>query len=386
MISHTNAAVDEIKDKISKFCPKLFAYPNFVGTIQSFVDQFLAIPFAHNFLGTRLRWIDTERYQDLLLKKFQSICWLEEYEKPGTLFWSRHFQKCLKEAKQNRDKARELCNQRMQEEIRDLFVDPLDNRIKTFYGRKTILKEDPANKKYCGIKKILDEITCKETISYECAYSFACAYTKKVPIIKRLIRKRFKFVFVDEMQDMEKHQYDLLEDLFNCEGVVYQRIGDKNQAIYSRVVSLERIWVDRAKTLSLEGSPRLSPKVAQVVNNFALDKAVKIEGRGGANISPCMIVFSEDCIDRILPKFVELIREKIPGEIVSGSKHPIKCVGWRKEGETGNLGIKSYCADFEPIMATHKTHYSSLRSHLASWVFDRRNNFLDAARKKSWKH
>ena len=45
VFSHTNAAVDEIRSKIGSYCPKLFAAPNFVGTIQSFVDKFLTIPF-----------------------------------------------------------------------------------------------------------------------------------------------------------------------------------------------------------------------------------------------------------------------------------------------------------------------------------------------------
>ena len=40
VISHTNTAVDEIKDRIGSYCPKLFSYPNFVATIQSFVDYF----------------------------------------------------------------------------------------------------------------------------------------------------------------------------------------------------------------------------------------------------------------------------------------------------------------------------------------------------------
>lgn len=86
VISHTNAAVNQIKHKIGKFCPKLFAYPNFVGTIQSFVDQFLAKPFAHSFLGLMPRWIDSELYRHQLWKKFQLIYWSEEFEKPGTLF------------------------------------------------------------------------------------------------------------------------------------------------------------------------------------------------------------------------------------------------------------------------------------------------------------
>ena len=45
VLSHTNAAVDEIKEKIHQYCPQLFRYPNFIGTIQSFVNEFLAIPY-----------------------------------------------------------------------------------------------------------------------------------------------------------------------------------------------------------------------------------------------------------------------------------------------------------------------------------------------------
>ena len=45
VISHTNTAVDEKKEKIGKYCPGLFSYPNFCGTIKSFTDEFLAKPY-----------------------------------------------------------------------------------------------------------------------------------------------------------------------------------------------------------------------------------------------------------------------------------------------------------------------------------------------------
>jgi DNA helicase-2/ATP-dependent DNA helicase PcrA len=223
VISHTNAAVDQIKYKIGKFCPKLFAYPNFVGTIQSFVDQFLAKPFAHNFLGVAPRWIDSELYQDQLWKKFQSIYWSDEFEKPGTFFYVRHIKKCMEDAKQDEKLAKELCNQSIERDVKNLFLDFIDGGIKKFSDEKVILK-NPENKRYQGIKAIIKEVINKEIISYEYAYNMANAFIIKAPIIKRLIRKRFKYVFVDEMQDMEKHQYRLLDDLFHCTEVVFQRI------------------------------------------------------------------------------------------------------------------------------------------------------------------
>jgi len=73
---------------------------------------------------------------------------------------------------------------------------------------------------------------------------------------------------------MEKYQHDLLENIFLMMVLYIKRIGDKNQAIYSGKISLEEIWENRQKCLSLKGSHRLSPNIAQVVNKFALDNAV----------------------------------------------------------------------------------------------------------------
>lgn len=64
VISHTNSAVDEIKNKIGYLCPKLFNYPNFVGTIQSFVDKFLAIPWYQIEFDKKLNYIDNEFYEN----------------------------------------------------------------------------------------------------------------------------------------------------------------------------------------------------------------------------------------------------------------------------------------------------------------------------------
>ena len=71
------------------------------------------------------------------------------------------------------------------------------------------------------------------------------------------------------MQDMERHQHDLLEDIFYDCGKsqsVYQRLGDINQAIYGGRVSSDSVWnQNRAKTLFLNGSHRFTDKIASVV-------------------------------------------------------------------------------------------------------------------------
>ena len=45
VLTHTNVAINEIKNKLGAKPDRLFQYPNFFGTIQSFVDKYLAIPY-----------------------------------------------------------------------------------------------------------------------------------------------------------------------------------------------------------------------------------------------------------------------------------------------------------------------------------------------------
>jgi len=64
VLFHTNTAVDEIKDKLWKIAPKLFDFPNFIWTIQEFVNKFLAKPYWINYLGIKFQHIDSDYYNE----------------------------------------------------------------------------------------------------------------------------------------------------------------------------------------------------------------------------------------------------------------------------------------------------------------------------------
>jgi superfamily I DNA/RNA helicase len=68
VISHTNAAVNEIRRKIDKYTSHILLYPNFIGTIQGFVDRFLAIPFYSNSFKQKPIRIDNELYCEMAQK------------------------------------------------------------------------------------------------------------------------------------------------------------------------------------------------------------------------------------------------------------------------------------------------------------------------------
>jgi DNA helicase II / ATP-dependent DNA helicase PcrA len=393
-ISHTNRAVDAITENIAKYCPNLFSYPNFIGTIQSFVDQFLAIPCGHILLKTRLSWIDSDQFRTRLWNRFQGIYWDSAYEKPGTWFWSRHISEAKKQAKGDTQLEKDVCNQLIEKEVKDIFYDFNNGKIKRISDKENILV-NANNKKFIAIKKIIDECISEGFISYEYAYNLAEYYLIKFPLIKKIIRKRFRHVFVDEMQDMDKHQHDLLEDLFYRKSVrrhVYQRIGDINQAIYSGEIKLENIWKKREKTLPLKGSHRLPPNIAQVVKCFGLT-SMDIEGLrkdddgNDIDIKPHIIVFDDQTIDQVIPEFAKIIKElNEEGKLPLKLKYPIKAVGWRKEhDEDDNLGIKDYHKSFENNEQNPKIDYSNFKSYLlfyekkdAQTLRYIRNNILNA--------
>lgn len=372
VISHTNTAINEIQNKIGKYCPLIFSYPNFYSTIQSFVDMFLALPFYCCYMKGNLSRIDQELFEEQILKRFQDIYWDETAGKPGKWLWSRHI-KAAKQQANAPSQVSNICTQSIEREVKNWYFDYGDNILKKKNDGSTVLK-DSTNAKFIAIHDMFNNLVIKDgIISFDYAYHFAELYIKKAPIIKRLLQKRFQFVFVDEMQDMDKHQHNLLEQLFYDDGnssSAYQRIGDKNQAIFSGEVKLEDIWTNRETTLEINGSRRLSPTIAHVVQPFGLTPQVisgdnKInENSSDNNILPHIIEFDDGSVTGVIPKFCELVKQlQEKGRIPKIIKDPIKAIAWVQGGQ---FGLKDYYPGYaKEAAAKTKIDYPNLISYLA---------------------
>ena len=72
VLSHTNVAVDEIKTRLSDYADKLLSYPNYIGTIQSFVDKFVTMPYLRNITGRNVQAIDDFTYAQHVLSRMQN--------------------------------------------------------------------------------------------------------------------------------------------------------------------------------------------------------------------------------------------------------------------------------------------------------------------------
>lgn len=384
ILSHTNTAVDEIKEKIGKHCPKLFSYPNFIGTIQSFVDQFLAIPYYQIKYKKKPLRIDNEIYNETVDNLFSKN--LDGFN-----------------SKQSKNaKYFILSNDGIQYKYRFSFV---DNKLNVLSGlNKSLINvvkprrgknwQDFTEAEKTNIVewmyKFKLKVFSKRVLHFDDAYFLADVYLQKFPKIKIIIQKRFKYVFIDEMQDVDYHQYNLLENIFydnNNSHSIYQRIGDKNQAIFNGDVSLEEIWVCREndRTKNINGSQRLSKNIAELVNCLALsrDGNFKVEGKNeSSNLKPHLIVYSLNNIKNVIPKFSELIYGYITsGHIEVHPKNKYKVIGWSrdKKDDTNKLGIRDFYEELITDASKQKIDYLNLDSYLKN--FDRDKKTLESIRK-----
>lgn len=399
VLSHTNAAIEEIEKNLKKHSPKLFEYPNFVGTVQSFVNKFLTMPYYSNKNKQKIITIDTGVYSNILKNNVL-------FEKSG-----------------------------VQNEIKRLFRTPkldwlydfrIDTRSDThqFQILKTYSNESIEIRKPKGITKkenytdwteeekqkieqnlikIKTDLLTKGILSYEDSYFYAELYLKKYPSIKEVLQKRFKYVFVDEMQDLESLQIELIDSIFysNKSNTIIQRIGDINQAIYSsgRKVKVDADWVPREQTQYITGSNRLTPEIASVVNYFTLnpqqDKSGEplfiVNGLRTLNntINPHLIIYSEETKELLKGKFIELIKKFSLQETKEAEKYGFKIIGWNakwKDGEdhSGKLRIEDIFTEFKKEPVEKKRVLNSLSSYLQNFKKDSnslkivRDNILDS--------
>lgn len=321
IISHTNTAVNEIKDKIGSECKHLFSGPNFIGTIQSFVDTFLAKPYFAMKYGNKISRIDDESY------------------------YSAH---------RPPSGAARVWVERNQQTYYETRLSEENNLVKGFPF--TPINLNMTTPTALGIQEVKQEIRGRGIISYDEAYLLGFDYLVKYPKVKSLLRERFKYIFIDEVQDMNTAQYSILETLFygpDTENNVYQRVGDQNQAIYSDADGTNSNWENRAETLRLENSQRLSPNIARVVQPFGL-QTIDINGcrttdDSESNIKPTMIIYDNDTIGGVLELYTHLIAEHKEAGRLNVERESNIAIGWTTESdpEKGSIRLDAYFAEYQ---------------------------------------
>lgn len=322
VLSHTNAAIDEIKKKLSVTCPLLFNYPNFIGTIQDFVDSFLAIPFYNKTYCHSITRIDSriykEEFRNAILNK-----WIR-----GDSVWTWY-------KKSNIDQAMNFGIKLLEDNTTIPWNSSTNREFKVAATNppKTWKGEEDQNRKHvleilCELKRRMYE---KGILNYDDCYVLAQMYINQFPRIKSILRKRFKYVFIDETQDLQDNQLFIMDQLFNEKTVCFQRIGDINQSIFhTGAESTNCLWTPR-NVLTFNNSLRLSSTIASIVDPFMCrrENGLNVNGQRFVNqiIKPYLLVYDFMHKDLLKPQFVELIKLHKLNNIPE-KKYGFHIIGW----------------------------------------------------------
>ncbi|MCT7597263.1 MULTISPECIES: UvrD-helicase domain-containing protein [Aliarcobacter] len=327
VLTHTNVAVDEIKAKLGANAKILLSYPNHVGTFQSFINKYLAIPMYVKLRGNRPERIDTE----IFYKKFENI--LKTYH-ASVFGWLSSV------GEQRRDSAIGVYQKLTINSTNDKF----------YYNNQgnAILTQASKQQFFNTIKTIKDrdierELTYNGYLKYEHCYELALKYLKDFPNMKEIFQKRFKYVFVDEVQDTDDVQFEILDKLFSSSDVVIQRIGDKNQEIFSSMKLEASGWQISSNNLEIKNTKRLSTKISEKVTYFAISPQ-ELSGNPNIQIQPTILLFDEQNINNVIREFGNLIVEN---ELLNVGNKRFKAVGAiGKINTDGKVTIPNYFLEY----------------------------------------
>jgi DNA helicase-2/ATP-dependent DNA helicase PcrA len=201
VLSHTNVARREIETYLGNTTAgrRLLSYPHFIGTIHSFVIDFLTVPWLRS-IGYPIKIIDTEiclqrRWKALALTTRQGL------EK------NHHDRKVLS-------------------------IKSSSFSVGDVTWGKGKLGENTAT--YRDIQRACQSSANQGYFCYDEMFIWAKDLLEKELSVDSVIRNRFPLLFIDEAQDNSDHQSAILKRIFldGDSRVIRQRFGDGNQAIF----------------------------------------------------------------------------------------------------------------------------------------------------------
>ena len=323
VLSHTNVAVDEIKTRLSDCADKLMGYPNYVGTIQSFIDRFVVTPYLKKLTNAAIQVVDDEIYTQHLL----SI--IAKQTKYNKLFF--FFRKQYENS--HYDNLFEFCKA-VQLKNGALYV-----------GKQRRAMAGKASDSAKLYAQAIDELLQTEgMIRYKDAYTYTQeAIAALTTEYTNLFCKRFPYVFIDEYQDCNQNQRDALDKIFDSSKCCVMHIGDPDQAIYNSEIDGLKDWEPAEDHLSIAFSCRYGQEIADILQTLRSGQESIYATAGDTGFQPTLIVYDAESRGQVVSKFITALDNNQldnPGGIY-------KVIGAVKNKELKGLKISDYWAEFD---------------------------------------
>ena len=410
VLTHTNVAIDEIKAKVGSKANVLFNYPNFFGTIQTFLHKYVAAAALHYFYGSQIQYVDNDIAKAVLLKKYSKLPFNNKLK--GCIYgmvinkgypisddeinaWGGV--DVLIAAKVIKKKGKRV--EKYEFQLKDYDLQNIDNTIRTQIRAKRDSIKDWQEKEiiinakvdWRDIKvvinqkrinstsesaaefiKIKEEMFKEGILSFEDAYDLAFRYIREKNLnFSSFSHKRFRYLFIDEVQDCDHLQEELIKKLFDDEKVIVQRFGDYCQAIYDGEGNDEyENNNDKLRTnnvLPIHNSNRFGEKIAKPLRSLCMEDNHQLVGNEEiCSVKPVIITYEDPLV--VLPKYAELLRTTIIPEMGNISvldiairergedplhRINIKACGW--VGKKGTNEKKRYIEAYYPLFERKNT-------------------------------
>jgi len=358
VITHTNRAIDIIKAKLEGDAEYLFKSPNFFGTIQTFVNTFLAIPAYIERFSTRHIIMD----QDIYEKKAWGVFCEQDLEKNGVIYSQ------LK----NKINGKTWSEQRRLKF--DFFVNMdfcfEDNYVSYKRGdsKKIILNGSKGSKSYPPIHEAKYSLLKDGYLRFSDSFSLAKWYTNKWPIIQDAMKERFAFVLIDEAQDTDRIQFEILDSLFDSSKIIVQYLGDPNQAIFGSRVKKDMVWKPIENPIHFSDTKRFGKTITELLHTVRVDDQISLKENPDQNSLPLHIItYTDRNIKNVLPAFARLIQSNSLHKDHAIKRSTFKAIGWigKDKTEEGKLCLRYYFPNYRKSIKTRKEYFSNLLSYLS---------------------
>ena len=369
VLSHTNVAKDQIIELLRKDAHgrRFLAYPHFIGTIQGFVDTYLAKP-ALLSQGNDVRAIDDMFYALATRRELRN----NTYKELRTL--------CSAGSRRT-DIAPIVQTAHYVWEDDSLKIYGIHNNKRTPFPFGPGAR---STQQYVALK---NSVSNNGIYMYADMYAIARQHLHANPQLNAALRMRFPFMLIDEMQDTSLDQEAFVNGIFNGRDCVVQRVGDVNQRIYSDHGGGEPDPAQFPKIdhSVLPRSMRFGSPIASAASPLTMSSPQVIVGndRREANM-PRLLLFEQDSIDKVLPRFAEEVVSVVPTDEIA--LYPVKAVGAKRSGNANQFPkrIQCYWPDFNPEPSKAKRSNTFIESVTAvqikqslSWK-ERSDVLLDA--------
>lgn len=335
VLSHTNVAVNEIKNRLSDYADRLLSYPNYIGTIQSFIDRFVTMPYLRNISRQNVQVVDSLTFAQQVLSKMQHDAKYSalDYVTKNNFETGKQFS--------------ERINHTQALYIRDDGALCIGRQQKPLAGAGKASAEQ--------YKKLLVELLENEgMIRYQDAYVYASTAIGELPAeYADLFSSRLQYVFIDEYQDCNNLQRQAIDAIFDPQKCAVFKIGDSDQAIYNSAEDTTPDWMPQPDFLPIVTSCRFNQEIANVICKLKKGEKNIVTLAGATGVKPVLLVFSPENIDRVIGGFISALDR----HELYDNNGIYKAIGAVKREDLSGLKIGSYWTEFDGS-ANKKNEYS----------------------------